>query len=127
MPQEAFTVAHEFRERHGNDLTPTLINQLLGDLNRIWRERERKQISRIKLQCSQEINQLKRQLINRAPFDEVTAKKNIARLQRQLDEARLQHKNGGGSASLNTSNASKTTPLGVELIDNTLQIITSMQ
>jgi len=49
MPQEAFTVAHEFRERHGNDLTPSLINQLLGDLNRIWRERERKQISRIKL------------------------------------------------------------------------------
>ncbi len=127
MPQEAFTVAHEFRERHGNDLTPSLINQLLGDLNRIWRERERKQISRIKLQCSQEINQLKRQLINRAPFDEVTAKKNIARLQRQLDEARSQLKNGGGSASLNTSNSSKTTPLGVELIDNTLQIITSMQ
>ena len=28
---------------------------------------------------------------------------------------------------MNTSNASKTTPLGVELIDNTLQIITSMQ
>jgi hypothetical protein len=56
MPQEAFSVAHEFRERHGNDLTPTLINQLLSDLNRIWRERERKQISRIKLQCSQEIN-----------------------------------------------------------------------
>ena len=28
---------------------------------------------------------------------------------------------------MNTLNASKTTPLGVELIDNTLQIITSMQ
>lgn len=28
---------------------------------------------------------------------------------------------------MNTSNTSKTTPLGVELIDNTLQIITSMQ
>lgn len=42
MPQEAFTLAHEFRERNGNDLTPTLINQLLSDLNRIWREREKK-------------------------------------------------------------------------------------
>ncbi len=73
-------MAHDFRERHGNDLTPGLINQLLGDLNRIWRDRERKQIARVKLHCSQEIAQLKRQLINRAPFDEVTAKKNIARL-----------------------------------------------
>jgi len=81
-------VAHEFRDKHGNDLSPTLINQLLSDLNRIWREREKKQIARIKQQCSTEINQLKRQLSNRAPFDEVTAKKSIARLQRQLDEAR---------------------------------------
>jgi predicted nuclease with TOPRIM domain len=40
-------------------------------------------------------------------------------LQRQLDEARLHIKNGG-SAAMNTSNTSKTTPLGVELIDNTL-------
>jgi hypothetical protein len=60
LPQEAFTVAHEFRDKHGNDLSPTLINQLLSDLNRIWREREKKQIARIKQQCSTEINQLKR-------------------------------------------------------------------
>jgi len=53
-------VAHEFRDKHGNDLSPTLINQLLSDLNRIWREREKKQIARIKQQCSTEINQLKR-------------------------------------------------------------------
>lgn len=71
---------------------------------------------------------MKRQLINRAPFDEVTAKKNIARLQRQLDDARKNN-----NSSLNTSNNSAmkgnaaATPLGVELIDNTLQIITSMQ
>jgi hypothetical protein len=42
LPSEAYGLAHAFRERHGNDLTPQLINQLLGDLNRIWRERERK-------------------------------------------------------------------------------------
>lgn len=48
LPNEAYSVAHAFREHHGNDLTPQLINQLLGDLNRIWRERERKQINRIK-------------------------------------------------------------------------------
>lgn len=48
LPNEAYSLAHEFRENHGNDLTPNLINQLLGDLNKIWREREKKQITRIK-------------------------------------------------------------------------------
>lgn len=42
MPQEAYNLAHTFRDQHGSDLTPALINQLLGDLNKIWRERERK-------------------------------------------------------------------------------------
>lgn len=42
LPDEAFKVAHQFRERNGNDLTPALVNQLLGDLNKIWRDREKK-------------------------------------------------------------------------------------
>ena len=99
IPQDAYSLAHSFRLSHGSELTPHLINQLLTDLNRVWRERERKQISRIKQNSLQEIHQLKRQLSNRAPFDEVTAKKSIARLQRQLDEARGQIaavKAGGG-------------------------------
>jgi hypothetical protein len=48
LPNEAFQLAHQFRERNGNDLTPALINQLLGDLNKIWRDREKRQIARIK-------------------------------------------------------------------------------
>ena len=56
VPNEAYTLAHSFRERHGSDLTPTLINQLLGDLNKIWRERERKQIARFRAQAHSEIN-----------------------------------------------------------------------
>jgi hypothetical protein len=43
-PGEAFKMAHDFRVKHGSDLTPTLVNQLLSDLNKIWREREKKQI-----------------------------------------------------------------------------------
>ena len=85
--------------------------------------RERKQIQRVRASCQQEINQLKRQLSNRATFDEVTAKKSIARLQRQLDDARRQVVNG----AKNTAGKTPASPIGVELIDNTLQIITSMQ
>jgi hypothetical protein len=80
LPQAAYSLAHTFRVEHGSDLTPQLIDQLLADLNRIWRDRERKQIGRARAQAQQEINQLKRQLSNRATFDEVTAKKSMARL-----------------------------------------------
>ena len=48
MPGDAYTVAHNFRKKHGDELTPDLINSLLAELNRIWRDREKKQVSRIK-------------------------------------------------------------------------------
>ncbi len=60
VPQDAYALAHTFRERHGADLTPMLINQLLGDLNKIWRERERKQIARIRKDMLQDVKELKR-------------------------------------------------------------------
>ncbi len=43
-PTEAYTLAHDFRNKNGEDLTPQLVNQLLSDLNKIWRDREKKQI-----------------------------------------------------------------------------------
>lgn len=43
-PSDAYDLANEFRAKHGNELTPNLIKNLLGDLNKIWREREKKQI-----------------------------------------------------------------------------------
>ena len=51
IPNEAYKLAHDFRIQHGNELTPALINQLLGDLNRIWREREKRQVVRVKQQA----------------------------------------------------------------------------
>jgi hypothetical protein len=56
------------------------------------------------------------------PFDELTAKKNIGRLQSKLKEARLQLSSAG-----RTPGVVKANPVGVELIDNTLQIISCMQ
>lgn len=48
IPADTFRVAHEFRTKYGGELTPTLINRLLAELNRIWKERERRQIERIR-------------------------------------------------------------------------------
>jgi hypothetical protein len=47
-PSDAYNLAHNFRNKNGDELTPMLINSLLNDLNKIWREREKKQITRIK-------------------------------------------------------------------------------
>jgi len=69
-------------------LTPALINSLLADLNKIWRDREKKQISRIKAQCTQEVNSLKRQLSHRTPYDHLQYKKSVSSLKTKLTSAR---------------------------------------
>ena len=69
IPNNAYTLAHSFRERYGNELSSDLVNDLLGDLNKMWRERERKQIARIKAQSTEEINVLNLKLSHRSPHD----------------------------------------------------------
>ena len=76
IPNNAYNLAHNFREQHGDELTFELVNDLLRDLNKIYRERERKQTVRVKQQATEEVNKLKRKLVFRPGFDEVTAKKN---------------------------------------------------
>ena len=51
IPAEVHSIASDFRLDHGNDLSTELINQLLANLNKIWRDREKKTISRIKAKC----------------------------------------------------------------------------
>ena len=84
VPNDAYVLAHTFRKRFGNELTPDLINDLLRDLNKIWRDREKKQIARLKTNYSQELATMKRKLQHRAPLDEVVSKKNIATLKKQV-------------------------------------------
>lgn len=67
IPTDTFRIAHEFRTKYGGELTPTLINRLLAELNRIWKERESRQIERIRYQCSREVMSLRRQLNMRVP------------------------------------------------------------
>jgi hypothetical protein len=48
IPDRAYSLAHDFRQKHGQELSLNLVNTLLSDLNKIWRERERKTILKIK-------------------------------------------------------------------------------
>lgn len=84
IPNDAYVLAHTFRQKFGNELTPELVNDLLRDLNKIWHEREKKQLIRLKLEKGNEINTLKRKLTHRTPLDEVVSKKNISTLRKQV-------------------------------------------
>lgn len=40
IPEDAFKVAHEFRNKCAGQVSTSLMNQFLKDLNKIWRARE---------------------------------------------------------------------------------------
>lgn len=90
VPANVHTIASDFRLEHGNDLSTELINQLLANLNKIWREREKKVVARIKAKCEAQITQMKRQCMSRQPVDVVTLKKNYARVSSELAAAKIE-------------------------------------
>jgi hypothetical protein len=42
IPEEAYKVAHDFRNKCAANISKALMNTLLSDLNKIWRAREKK-------------------------------------------------------------------------------------
>jgi hypothetical protein len=42
IPEDAFKVAHEFRNKCVGQVSVSLMNQFLKDLNKIWKGREQK-------------------------------------------------------------------------------------
>jgi len=125
IPNSAYNLAHSFRARHGDELTFDLVNDMLRDLNKIYREREKKQIARFKLSSQEEVNKLKRKLTFRPTYDEVTGRKNKQTLKRQIEQLKteldkLQERKRQGTQLQNT-------PAGVEMVENTLQVVTKMQ
>ena len=55
IPEEAYKVAHDFRNKCASKVSKALMNTLLSDLNKVWRAREKKQISRIKSEANREV------------------------------------------------------------------------
>ena len=70
----------------------------------------------------EEMMKVKRQLTSRVPFDATQAKKKIARLQADLTVCRQEL-----TKNRKSKEYEKNAPIGVELIDNSLKIITEMQ
>ena len=82
IPNQAYNLAHSFRIKHGDELSIELVNEMLRDLNNIYRDREKRQMARVKLQSQEQINKLKRKLSYRPTYDEIAAKKNKSTLKR---------------------------------------------
>lgn len=60
IPEEAYKAAHDFRNKCASTVSKAMINTLLADLNKIWRAREQKQLSRLKSHTNREVEQLRR-------------------------------------------------------------------
>lgn len=87
IPEEAFKAAHDFRNKCAANVSKALMNTLLQDLNRIWRVREKKQISRIKAEANREVQYLRRELAFKKPYDQVVQEAEIKRLKSELKDA----------------------------------------
>lgn len=88
VPSEAYNYTCEFRNKYKVEMSDNLINDLLASLNKIWRDREKKQIARIKTKYQNEVMSLRRKMNMRSPYDEFTALKTISKLKKDLKQTR---------------------------------------
>ena len=86
IPEEAFKVAHDFRNRCASTVSQVLMNQLLQDLNSIWRDREKKQIARVQNLAHHEVQFLRRQISFRKPYDQHMHEQDVTRLKKDLKD-----------------------------------------
>ena len=77
----------KFRRDYNGELTDTLVEKLLFELNRIWSRRETGRLNRLKNQYSAEIQRLERKVSNHPSYKEVQSKQTITRLRNDLKGA----------------------------------------
>lgn len=87
IPEEAYKAGHDFRNKCAANISKALMNTLLSDLNKIWRAREKKQISRIKVDANREVQYLRREVAFKKPYDQVIHENDIKRLKSELKDA----------------------------------------
>ena len=88
IPEDAFKVAHEFRNKCAGQVSASLMNTFLKDMNKIWKAREQKQIARIKSECNREVQFLRRQVQFKKPYDKVIQQAETRRLKGEIKSAK---------------------------------------
>lgn len=71
IPEDAYKVAHDFRNKCAGSVSKAMINTLLNDLNKIWRARETKQLSKLKSSTTREVEHLRRAVAQKKPYTAV--------------------------------------------------------
>lgn len=87
IPEDAYKIAHEFRNKCASSISKAMMNQMLTDLNKVWRQRENKQIQRIKSQMTREIESLRRSLAQKKPYVQHLQDQEVKRLKQELKDA----------------------------------------
>lgn len=88
IPEEAFKIAHDFRNKCASSIQVSLMNQFLTDLNKVWKAREERQVARIKSECNREVQFLRRQLQFQKPYEKVMHQTQVKRLRDDLKSAK---------------------------------------
>ena len=112
----------QFKNKYNLDLNENLLTDLLTSLNKIWQEREKKQINRLKSQYQSEIMSLRRKLAMKTGYDEFTAAKTISKLKKDLKQTRDDLRD-----NIVLNNKLRTSPVGIDLVDNALKVASSFQ
>ena len=74
VPTDAVRLAFDFKQRHMQHVSMGMMNELLQQLNEIWRLREKRHVQRAKSRWVHQVKELKRQLQQRVPYAEVVQK-----------------------------------------------------
>lgn len=110
IPTDAVRVIQKIRETFNAQMTETCISQILYELNGIWRAIMRKETEALKRHYTQQVQDLRRQLITKKAYDEEEAHKEITRLKKELQFLQRNgvKKGKNGSASGSDANAQQT-------------------
>lgn len=80
IPEDAYKVAHDFRNKCAANISKAMMNTLLTDLDKIWRQREDKKLQRLKSSMTREIESLRRALAQKKPYTQHLQDQEIKRL-----------------------------------------------
>ena len=89
VPAEAWRVAHDFLAKHGSSgFHQTHVDRLMDALNAAWRQREKRVLTQVKEKCAQEMQKLRRKVVNAPEYDQVQSSSQVNHLKSDLEKAR---------------------------------------
>ena len=89
VPLEAFENLRKFSAKYRLNIDESLAKELLYNLNLVWKERESKQVQRIRNKYQTEILDLRRKLNNQESMDQIVTKSENKKLKEDVKSARL--------------------------------------